>query len=123
MKHNIKPKVTLLGAGPGDPELMTLKGVKALQCANVVLYDALINRALLDHAPKTAQLIFVGKRKGMHSFSQEVINELLVKNALEFGHVVRLKGGDPFVFGRGGEEVLYFREFGVEPSIIPVSRV
>ena len=118
MKHNIKPKVTLLGAGPGDPELMTLKGVKALQCANVVLYDALINRALLDHAPKTAQLIFVGKRKGMHSFSQEVINELLVKNALEFGHVVRLKGGDPFVFGRGAEELDFITSFGIETEVI-----
>lgn len=118
MKHNIKPKVTLLGAGPGDPELMTLKGVKALQCANVVLYDALINRALLGHAPKTAQLIFVGKRKGMHSFSQEVINELLVKNALEFGHVVRLKGGDPFVFGRGAEELDFITSFGIETEVI-----
>lgn len=117
MKTNIKPKVTLIGAGPGDPDLITVKGVKALAKANVVLYDALINRELLEYAP-TAKLIFVGKRKGLHSFSQDEINELIVKSAFEYGNAVRLKGGDPFIFGRGSEEIEYIESFGVETEVI-----
>ena len=90
MKTKIAKKVTLIGAGPGDPDLITVKGVKALQSAKVILYDALINRKLLEYAP-TAKKIFVGKRKGMHSFSQDEINELIVKNTFEYGNAVRLK--------------------------------
>jgi uroporphyrin-III C-methyltransferase len=118
MKPNIKPKVTLIGAGPGDPDLITIKGVKALMNANVVLYDALINRELLEYVPKRAKKIFVGKRKGMHSFSQEEINELIVKSAFEFGNAVRLKGGDPFIFGRGSEEIEFIESFGIETEVI-----
>ncbi|EDP98094.1 uroporphyrinogen-III C-methyltransferase [Kordia algicida OT-1] len=112
-----KPKLTVLGAGPGDPELITLKGVKALQDANVVLYDALVNRELLQYA-SSAEHIFVGKRKGFHKYSQDEINELIVQNAYKSGHVVRLKGGDPFIFGRGAEEVVYAKNYGLETAVI-----
>lgn len=117
MKTRIKSKVTLVGAGPGDPDLITVKGVKALQNANVVLYDALINRELLEYAPN-AELVFVGKRKGCHRYSQDEINELIVKCAFEQGNVVRLKGGDPFIFGRGSEEIDYVESFGIDTEII-----
>ena len=117
MKPNIKPKVTLIGAGPGDPDLITIKGAKALANANVVLYDALINRALLHYAPNATH-IFVGKRKGMHSFSQDEINELIVSSAFEYGNAVRLKGGDPFIFGRGSEEIDHIESFGIETEVI-----
>ena len=117
MKLNIKPKVTLIGTGPGDPDLITVKGAKALANANVVLYDALINRALLHYAPNATH-IFVGKRKGMHSFSQDEINELIVSSAFEFGNAVRLKGGDPFIFGRGSEEIDHIESFGIETEVI-----
>lgn len=113
------PKVTLVGAGPGDPDLLTLKGLKALQSADVVLYDALVNKALLAHAPVHAKKVFVGKRRGFKAFSQDKINHLLVEYAFAFGHVVRLKGGDPFVFGRGYEEMAHVRSFGIEISSIP----
>lgn len=112
-----KPKLTVLGAGPGDPELITLKGVKVLAEANVVLYDALVNRELLKYAPK-AMHIFVGKRKGFHKYSQAEINELIVNNAYSHGHVVRLKGGDPFIFGRGAEEIEYAKQYGLETAIV-----
>ena len=118
MGTNIKPKVTLIGAGPGDPDLITVKGVKALSKASVVLYDALVNRTLLEYASNNAKLIFVGKRKGSHSYSQDEINELIIKNAFEFGNVVRLKGGDPFIFGRGSEEIEYIESFGIETEVI-----
>lgn len=117
MKTNIQPKVTLIGAGPGDPDLITVKGVKALQNAKVVLYDALINRELLKYATD-AELIFVGKRKGFHRYSQDEINELIVKSAFEYGNAVRLKGGDPFIFGRGSEEIDYIESFGIETEVI-----
>lgn len=115
----IEPKVTLLGAGPGDPELLTLKGVKALQTADVVLYDALTNEALLEHAPATAIKVYVGKRSGEHSHSQGAINQLMIDYALNYGHVVRLKGGDPFVFGRGYEELDFAASYNVPVSVIP----
>lgn len=111
------PKLTVLGAGPGDPELITVKGVKALQQAKVILYDALINRELLDYAPQAIH-IFVGKRKGFHKYTQDQINELIVEKAYEHRHVVRLKGGDPFVFGRGSEEIAYAKRFGLETEVI-----
>ncbi len=113
------PKITLVGAGPGDPDLITIKGMKALQSADIVLYDALANEDLLAYTPKHSQKIFVGKRADKHAYTQLEINELCVQNALQYGHVVRLKGGDPFVFGRGHEEMQYAQEKGVEVSVIP----
>lgn len=118
-KYNMynTPKLSVVGAGPGDPELITVKAVNTLRTAQVVLYDALINRELLDYAPD-AEHIFVGKRKDKHRFSQQEINELIVKYALERGHVVRLKGGDPFVFGRGSEEVAYAQKNGLKTAVV-----
>lgn len=119
MNSTIIPKITLLGAGPGDPELLTLKGVKALQTAEVVLYDALINESLLAFAPDQAIKIYVGKRSGEHAFEQDAINKLMVDYAMNYGHVVRLKGGDPFVFGRGYEELDYADSFSIPVTVIP----
>ena len=110
--------MTVVGAGPGDVELITLKGVKALASADVVLYDALVSQELLEHAPR-AEKIFVGKRKGCSAYGQEQINELLVQRAGLGLHVVRLKGGDPFVFGRGAEEMEYAAEHGLEVALVP----
>ena len=117
-KSQSTPRLTLIGAGPGDPELLTLKAIKALQSAEVVLYDALINEEILDLA-ENAVKVSVGKRKGAHSFTQDEINQLIVTYAHEFGAVVRLKGGDPFVFGRGKEEEEYAAKHGVETTVIP----
>ena len=111
------PKLSVVGAGPGDPELITIKAVNTLKSAKVVLYDALINRELLEYAPQ-AEHIFVGKRKDKHRYSQDEINELIVKYALERGHVVRLKGGDPFIFGRGSEEINYAKSRGLETAVV-----
>lgn len=119
MNIQIKPKITLVGAGPGDPELITLKAVLALNKADVVLYDALIDPVLLKHAPNTAIKIFVGKRVGKHSLPQQDTNELCVAMAKKHGNVVRLKGGDPFVFGRGAEELDYIETFGIETEVVP----
>lgn len=116
---NKEPKLTLVGAGPGDPELITLKAINAIKSADVILYDALANHALLDYASANTIKIFVGKRVGLKKYSQEEINELIVKKALENGHVVRLKGGDPFIFGRGYEELEYARERGIEGLVVP----
>lgn len=113
------PKLTIVGAGPGDEDLITLKAIKAIESADVILYDALINESLLKYASADAELIFVGKRKGCYAFQQEQINELIVSKAKEKGHVVRLKGGDPFVFGRGAEEIDYVRGFGLETFVVP----
>ena len=113
------PRLTLVGAGPGDPDLITRKGLKALQSADAVLYDALSSDELLDEAPASAVRIFVGKRAGCHYKKQEEINALIVECAKKYGHVVRLKGGDPFVFGRGQEELAYARERGVEGTVVP----
>lgn len=114
-----EPKLTLVGAGPGDPELITMKGLKALGTANVVLYDALSHPDLLDHTPAKALRVFVGKRAGRHSIKQEEIDRLIVNYALQYGHVVRLKGGDPFVFGRGQEEIAHAQAFGIATEVIP----
>ncbi|RMG28828.1 MAG: uroporphyrinogen-III C-methyltransferase [Bacteroidetes bacterium] len=114
-----KGKLTLVGAGPGDPELISLKGIKALQQAGAVLYDALVHPDLLQYAPAEAPRIFVGKRAGHHHRSQQQINQLILSYALSYGHVVRLKGGDPFVFGRGQEEVEYARIFELEVEVVP----
>src|SRR3954467_7190766 len=98
-------KVYLVGGGPGDPDLITVKGRKVLERADVVLYDALASDRLLDYAPASAERIYVGKKRANHSMSQEEINALLVEHAKRGRNVVRLKGGDPFIFARGGEEV------------------
>lgn len=118
MKIVKNPKVTLVGAGPGDIELITVKGLKAIQNADVILYDALVNPEVLDFAPK-AQHIYVGKRKGNHRYSQDEINKLIVDQAFTAGHVVRLKGGDPFIFGRGSEELQFIESFGIETEVVP----
>jgi uroporphyrin-III C-methyltransferase len=97
-------KVYLVGAGPGDPELITVKGLRCLQQADVILYDRLVNPELLQHAKEDAQLVYCGKLPNYHTMKQETINHFLVKYAKKGYTVVRLKGGDPFVFGRGGEE-------------------
>jgi uroporphyrin-III C-methyltransferase len=115
---NPKARLTLIGAGPGDPELITLKGIKALGQADVVLYDALISKDLLDHAPQAIK-VFVGKRKGFHRYTQDEINDMIVNHAKQHGHVVRLKGGDPFVFGRGSEEIDHAENYGIPTTIIP----
>jgi uroporphyrin-III C-methyltransferase len=114
-----QPKVTLVGAGPGDPDLLTIKGANALAEAQVVLYDALANEEILTYAPKKSIKIFVGKRKGCHAYSQDEINQLIVDNALTYGHVVRLKGGDPFIFGRGSEEIDFVENFGIPTAVVP----
>jgi uroporphyrin-III C-methyltransferase len=113
------PHVTLIGAGPGDPELITLKGVNALRKADVILYDALSNDELLEYAPANTLKIFVGKRLGCHSISQADINRQIVELANKHGHVVRLKGGDPFVFGRATEEIEAVTAAGISVSVIP----
>lgn len=118
MRNSKTPKLTIVGAGPGDAELITLKAIKALENADVVLYDALVNEELLQYAIK-AEIVFVGKRLGCHAYTQDQINELIVSMANRYGHVVRLKGGDPFIFGRGSEEIEYVEKFGLETSIVP----
>nr|WP_298794356.1 uroporphyrinogen-III C-methyltransferase [uncultured Allomuricauda sp.] len=111
-------KLTVVGAGPGDVDLITLKGIRALQHADVVLYDALVDTELLEYAPN-AEHIFVGKRKGCYAYQQEQINELIVQRASSNKHVVRLKGGDPFVFGRGAEEMEYAASHGLNVEVVP----
>ena len=113
------PKLTLVGAGPGDIDLITVKAIRALKTADVVLYDALVNEDLLDYINSDAEIIFVGKRRGCYRYQQEQINELIVARANSKGHVVRLKGGDPFIFGRGAEEKEYAESFGIETAFVP----
>ncbi len=108
-----------MGAGPGDPELITLKAVNTLRSADVVLYDALVSPEILSLIPGHIPLLRVGKRAGSHSFAQEDINELIVEFAFLYGHVVRLKGGDPFVFGRASEEIECAIRHGIETSVVP----
>lgn len=111
-------KVYLIGAGPGDPELITIKALKTLQAANVILIDDLVNRDLLQHAPQ-ARVIEVGKRGGCKSTPQHFINRMMVALAEQGQIVARLKGGDPYLFGRGGEEVLALRTAGIPVEVIP----
>ncbi|MGN0177618.1 MAG: uroporphyrinogen-III C-methyltransferase [Methanobrevibacter sp.] len=111
--------VYLIGAGPGDADLITLKAVKALNKADIVLYDYLANDEILVHVPETAERIYVGKKAGEHYKTQDEINELIIKQAKTHENVVRLKGGDPFVFGRGGEEILALMEHDIKFQVIP----
>jgi len=112
------PKLTLVGGGPGDPKLITLKAIKALESANVVLFDALVNNELLHYATH-AQKVFVGKRRGWSRYTQDEINRLIVKLARKCGAVVRLKGGDPMVFGRAQTEIDYAEKHGLIVNVIP----
>ena len=114
-----QPSLTLVGAGPGDPELITLKAVKALEAADIVLYDALVSKEILALIPPGTPLISVGKRAGMHSHTQDEINSLIVESAFLYGNVVRLKGGDPYVFGRATEEIECASRYGIPTRVIP----
>src|SRR6185437_4053193 len=111
--HERMSKVYLVGAGPGDPDLITWKGRKILALADSILYDHLANDALLDLAPPRAERVYVGKKKSEHPFSQEQICALLIDRARRGLTVVRLKGGDPFIFGRGGEEAEALADAGI----------
>lgn len=113
------PRLSLLGAGPGDPELISRKGYRLLQEADVVLYDALVSSELLDELPQHVHKVYVGKRCGQHSWTQDEINQFLVDCAFRYGHVVRLKGGDPFVFGRGHEELQFAQSYGIPVEVVP----
>ena len=112
-------KVYLVGAGPGDPGLITVKGLELVKKADVIIYDRLATDSLLKHAREDAKLVYVGKRTGDHKFTQPEINEILVKEAAEDKIVVRLKGGDPFVFGRGGEEITKLVEHNIAFEVVP----
>lgn len=115
----ITPELFVVGAGPGDPELVTLKAYKILQIADVVLYDNLINKELLNHTKPDCEKIYVGKHPYGKYTPQETIHELIKEKAFSKGIVVRLKGGDPFIFGRGYEEILFARENGIKCSYVP----
>lgn len=110
--------VYMIGAGPGDPDLITVKAVKILKEAEVVLYDSLANDELLKYAPDDVELIYVGKRAGEHYRKQPEINEILVEQGKKYDKVVRLKGGDPFIFGRGGEEELALLKEGINVEFV-----
>jgi len=115
----MEAKLVLVGAGPGDPELITLKGINAIRNADVILYDALANEALLQYARPGCITRFVGKRFGCHALSQEAINCLVLEYAARYRNIVRLKGGDPFVFGRGQEEIEAARSAGMRVELVP----
>ncbi|RYE28915.1 MAG: uroporphyrinogen-III C-methyltransferase [Sphingobacteriaceae bacterium] len=119
MEEEVKPELYVVGAGPGDPELITVKAYKLLQQAKVILYDNLANKQLLDLAPKTCEMVYVGKQPYGEYTPQETIHELIKRYAFASGQVIRLKGGDPFIFGRGFEEILYARENGIKTYFIP----
>jgi uroporphyrin-III C-methyltransferase len=112
-------KVYLVGAGPGDPGLLTIKGKGLLECADVVIYDALVSEAILAMINPTAEQINAGKRMGRHSLLQSETTQLMIEKAHEHPIIVRLKGGDPFIFGRGGEEMQELTEAGIDVEVIP----
>ena len=119
MRNLTKSTVTIVGAGPGDPDLITLKGLKAIQSADVILYDALSNEDLLAYAREGTEKIYVGKRCGRHSLKQADINALLISKSKTSQNIVRLKGGDPFIFGRGHEEYTALQSLGISVKIVP----
>lgn len=112
-------KVYLTGAGPGDIELLTIKALRVIKEADVIIYDRLANPDILHEAKSGCEFVYVGKEDGRHIVPQDDINEVIYQNALKHENVVRLKGGDPFVFGRGGEEALYLKERGIAFDVIP----
>lgn len=112
-------KVFLVGAGPGDPGLLTIKAVELLRKADVVIYDRLVSKSILELVPKRAKKIYVGKSSGKHELPQEKINELMINTALDGKKVVRLKGGDPFLFGRGGEEAEALADNHIDFEVVP----
>ncbi|OEH93126.1 uroporphyrinogen-III C-methyltransferase [Bacillus solimangrovi] len=111
--------VYLVGAGPGDPKLITVYGLECIQTADVIAYDRLVNKELLTHAKPDAELIYCGKLPGKHALIQQEINQLLVEKAKQGLTVTRLKGGDPFVFGRGGEEAEELMKHGIRYEVVP----
>lgn len=119
MSVAIVPRVSLVGAGPGSSDLITVRGLRILQQADIILYDALISKELLSEINDNIPKIYVGKRCGKHSYAQDDINRLIVENAYKYGHVVRLKGGDPFVFGRASEEIEHLESFGIPVEVVP----
>lgn len=112
-------KVYLVGAGPGDPELITLRGLRLIESADVILYDNLAPAALLGHAPPGAEILYVGKKRARHAHTQQEINDLLIEHARSGKRVVRLKGGDPYLFGRGGEEAQALSQAGIPFEVVP----
>ena len=118
-KYLKDPKITLVGAGPGDPDLISLKALKAIRKADVILYDALVSEELLEYAPEHATKVYIGKRSDDQSYSQDAVNKLMIDYALNYGHVVRLRSGDPFVFGKGFEELEYAASYSIPAEFIP----
>jgi uroporphyrin-III C-methyltransferase len=118
MSPHFAYRCTLVGAGPGDPELLTLKAVKAIASATVLLVDDLVNDAVLAHASPSARIVHVGKRGGCQSTPQAFIDKLMINAVRNGEQVVRLKGGDPFIFGRGGEEVEHLRQAGIDVEVV-----
>lgn len=112
-------KVFIVGAGPGDPKLLTIRGLECIQQADVILYDRLVNPVLLEHAKESVELIYCGKEPGKHGLIQDEIHRVLVEKALAGHTVLRLKGGDPFVFGRGAEEAAVLREANIDYEVVP----
>ncbi|WP_020593498.1 uroporphyrinogen-III C-methyltransferase [Kiloniella laminariae] len=111
--------VYLVGAGPGDPELLTVKALRLIQEADVVVYDRLVSDSILELVPSKTRKLYVGKESGHHSLTQDRINEVLLNAAGLYRSVVRLKGGDPYIFGRGGEEALFLKEHGISVEVVP----
>ncbi len=118
MNAHKQGRCTLVGAGPGDPELLTLKAVRAIASATVLLVDDLVNDAVLAHASPAARIVHVGKRGGCKSTPQAFIDKMMIQAVQEGEQVVRLKGGDPFIFGRGGEEVEHLRQAGIDVEVV-----
>jgi len=116
---SVQRQVFLVGAGPGDPGLLTLRAKELIETADIIIHDRLVSQEILDFAKREAELIYVGKRPGHHCVPQSKINQIIVELALEGGRVVRLKGGDPLIFGRGGEEAAVLKAHGISCEIVP----